>query len=321
MTNYLGVDVGGTNARYGLVTAKGRILSRGRFPVRAERGPEPIIQDLIKRLRRVILDLPPADRPQGLALGMAGRVVPAKGLLVFAPNLPGWKNVPVKERFEAALKLEVRLENDANLYALGEWLAGAGRGLDNLLVVTLGTGVGGGLILKGRLWEGAFGSAAEIGHVVVEPLGRPCLCGGRGCLETIASASAMARMARAWIADGDACAYSGPLEDLTSAKLTDMAHSGDPLALQVFDRAGWALGVVLADVFNLLGLEGVIIGGGAAPAFEFLLPRMRREFSERVLAVDPGKIRFARTELGDDAPLVGVPALFRLEKTSLKEPL
>lgn len=310
MRTYLGVDLGGTNARCGLVTREGEILRRSRFAVEAGRGPEPILQDLIAALAALQEGLPAADRPRGLAVGVAGQVLAREGLLASSPNLPGWTNLPLARRLGQALGLEVCLANDADLYALGEWLAGAAQGLSNVIVLTLGTGVGGGLILEGRLWTGSFGSAAEIGHLVVEPDGEPCPCGSRGCLETIASASAMARTARRWLSQGRASAYQGDPEDLSAARLCELAREGDALAREVFARAGWALGLALTSVFNLLGLEGAVIGGGAAPAFEFIYPEMFAEFSARVFAVDPGRVRFAPAVLGDDAVLVGAPALF-----------
>jgi len=307
---YLGIDLGGTNARFGLVTGEGTILKRGRFPIRSERGVEPILEDLISRIKDLLSGLAEEERPAGMAVGVAGRVLPDKGTLVSSPNLPGWLNVPLRRRLEEALGLEVCLENDADLYALGEWSAGAGRGLNNLVVLTLGTGVGGGLILEGRLWEGVFGTAAEAGHIVIEPEGRLCACGGRGCLETIASATAMARTAREWIKEGKPCAYRGRLEELTPADLFDLARSGDRLARETFARAGWALGIALTGIFNLLGLQGAVIGGGAAAAYEFIYPKMYEEFAGRVFAVDPESVRLIPAALGDDAPLAGAPKLF-----------
>ncbi|MBW2091752.1 MAG: ROK family protein, partial [Deltaproteobacteria bacterium] len=211
---------------------------------------------------------------------------------------------------EEALDLEVRIENDANLYALGEWLAGAGQGMDNLVVITLGTGVGGGIILDGRLWTGSFGNAGEIGHMVVEPDGRPCKCGSNGCLETLASGTAMAEMAREWIQNGEPCGYQGNLEYLTSADLFDLARQGDPLALKVFNKAGSSLGLALTNVFNLLGLEGAIIGGGAGVVFDFLKPKILEELSGRVFTADLDQITLARSTLGESASLIGAPTLF-----------
>ncbi|MFH1092036.1 MAG: ROK family protein [Pseudomonadota bacterium] len=307
---YLGLDLGGTNIKYGLITADGEILKRGRFKAARTRGPEPIIKDLIEHLRRLVDELPRELYPLGLAVGTAGVIQPRQGILVSAPNLPGWKNIPLAEILAEALDMEVRVENDANLYTLGEWIAGAGRQMDNLVGVTLGTGVGGGLILDGRLWDGSFLSAAEIGHLMIDPQGPPCACGGNGCLETFASATAITRNARNWIREGRECSYTGRLDKLTCARLHQLALQGDGVALEAFALAGWALGIALTSVFNLLGLEGAVIGGGAATAFEFIYPRLSAEFSARTLTVEPEKVKIIPAQLGDDAPLAGAPVLF-----------
>jgi glucokinase len=180
-----------------------------------------------------------------------------------------------------------------------------------MLGVTLGTGVGGGLILSGHIWNGAFGTAAEIGHCVIEPEGRPCRCGGRGCLETLASATAMAEMARERILAGRACGYQGPLEQLTSVHLFDLARQGDALALEIFRIAGNALGLALVNVFNLLGLEAVVIGGGAGMTFDFLRPHIMSTITGRLFTMDVDQLFLARSSLGDLAPLIGAAALFK----------
>lgn len=311
MKTYLGIDIGGTNIRYGLVTDEGKVLSDSHFSVFSERGLEAVLNDLTSHLTRFLDSLPADLKPEGVGVGAAGRILPEQGLIVSSPNLPGWKNVPLADLLQKALDLEVRLENDVNVYALGEWLAGAGHGRENLVVLTLGTGVGGGLILNNRLWTGSFGTAAEIGHMVVEPGGPPCKCGGRGCLETYASATAMVSMAREMINGGRKCGYEGRLEHLTSVHLFDLAKEGDSLALDIFSRTGTAIGIALTNVFNLLGLQGAIIGGGAGLTFEFLKPSIEKELTSRVFAVDYDQIFLARSTLGDMAPLIGAPALFK----------
>jgi glucokinase len=308
---YVGVDIGGTNIRYGLVNAEGDVLADMHFPIRSERGREVVLNELCARLAEFIDSLPPDLKPSGIGLGTAGRVIPEEGLVVFSPNIPIWRNLRLGSYLKERLGLPVRMENDANLFALGEWLAGAGRGLNHVLGVTLGTGVGGGLILSGHIWNGAFGTAAEIGHCVVEPEGRPCRCGGRGCLETLASATAMAEMARERILAGRACGYQGPLEQLTSAHLFDLARQGDELALEIFRIAGEALGLTLVNVFNLLGLEGVVIGGGAGMTFEFLKPHIMKTITGRLFTMDVDQLFLARSSLGDLAPLIGAAALFK----------
>jgi glucokinase len=307
---YLALDLGGTNAKFGLVDQRGRILIRDRLPVRPERGPDAVLNDLGERLAAICRDRASDFQPLGAAVGAAGLIAPDEGVLLWAPNLPGWRDVPVARHLERALNLPTRLINDADLFTLGEWLAGAGLGLTNMIGVTLGTGVGGGLILSGRLWRGPFGSVAEIGHTTVFPDGHACACGRRGCLETEASATAAVRIMKDWLAQGRTCSYRGDPNRLTSARICELAEQGDELAMELYSRVGRALGVSLANVFNLLGLEGAVFGGGAASAFPCFRPALEAELSHRVMTLDPAGIRLARSQLGDDAPLAGAPALF-----------
>ena len=313
MTIYLGLDIGGTSAKYGLVDESGTIIDRDRFPVKAHhRGADDIIDEAIEQLRSMINRNGAASQVAGLAIGAAGWILPNQGVVVAAPNLPGWHHVALGPRLSKALGLPVKMENDANLYTLGEWLCGAGRGLDHLVGLTLGTGVGGGLILNGRLYNGPFGTSAEVGHMVVEPNGRKCKCGSYGCLETLASATAMTVTGRELLEQGHATSFTGQAEGLNSKVLFDLADEKDPLAMEVFNRAGKALGIALTSIFNLLGLEGAIIGGGAGAAFKHMYDSMFEEFSKRVLVVDPDKVRLVQSALGDDAPLAGAPALFKV---------
>lgn len=310
MKHYIGVDIGGTNVRYGLVSENGKVVSDSHFLIKADRGRDVVLKDLIFHLKSYLDNVPAGTTVSGISIGVAGFLDPVQGLVIFSPNLPGWEEVPLAAMVSEALDLDTRLENDANLYTLGEWMAGAGKGMNSLVLLTLGTGVGGGLILNNKLWNGEYGTAAEIGHTVVDPDGLPCSCGGNGCLETVSSATAMANTAREWIKDGQSCGYDGDIEQLTSADLFELALQGDELAIRVFERAGSALGVALSNVFNILGLENAIIGGGAGQTFQFLEQAIRKEINQRAFAVDPAKIRLERSILGDMAPLVGAPALF-----------
>jgi len=311
LKTYLAADIGGTNITMGLVDEDGRALARQSFATAADRGPAQVMADIIGHLKKLNGEAPEGRRPGGLVIGVPGWINQAEGILLRAPNMPGWINVPVVDILSRALALPVFLENDCNLYALGEWRSGAGRGLRHLLILTLGTGVGGGLIIDGRLWYGAFASAGEIGHQMVEPRGSLCGCGRRGCLETIASATGMTRLGREWLKKKKETLYEGAPDRLTPLVMFDLARRGDPMSLAVFRRAGEAVGQVLAGVFNLLGLEGAIIGGGAAGAFEFISPRLREVLAERLIVADPSQIKLARGELDEDAPLAGVPALIQ----------
>ena len=303
----LALDVGGTNVAAGLVSTSGQVLSKRYFPTQATRPVEVVIGDMITNLQELITQSP--TPPVALAVGLPGWIDTAKGVLVRAPNMPDWNHVPMADIMQRALGLPVLLENDANLYALGEWLYGSGQGLKNLIVMTLGTGVGSGLILNGKLWYGSFTSAAEAGHIPLTLDGAECGCGGRGCLETIASATAMGRLGREWLERGGLSNYKGRPEDLTTEIMYELAKGQDAMALSVFKQAGQALGRVLAGMFNLLGLEGAVVGGGAAGAFEFIEPGLQEIISQRVIITNPENIKIAVGSLGQDAPLLGASAL------------
>ena len=309
---YLAMDVGGTNVIAGLVDDRGRVLARRRFPTRATRPPLEVIADMVEVLGQLIREPSAPSRPLALAVGLPGWINQAEGLLLQAPNMPGWVNIPLARVMSQALEMPVRLENDTNLYALGEWLHGAGRGLSNLLVMTLGTGVGGGLILENKLWNGSFASSMEIGHT---PLwlegGALCGCGRRGCLETMASATGMSRLGREWLAAGKPTAYQGPPEDLNPQVMFELAQNGDRMALDVFSQAGQALGTVISTTMNLLGLEGVVIGGGAAGAFDFFRPSLWAALTARLIVTEPERMKLLKASLGEDAPLTGAAALLR----------
>jgi glucokinase len=249
-------------------------------------------------------------RPKALGIGAPGWIRPKEGVVVMAPNIPGWRDVPITRIMSEAMDLPALLENDANLYALGEWLAGAGKGYENQITLTLGTGVGGGLILNDRLWSGSFASAAEVGHIPLNPwTGAVCGCGRKGCLETVASARGMTRLALEWLRDGNKTIYKGKPEDLNPAVMFELARDGDPMSLSVFKTAGEALGLALAAIFNLLSLEAAIIGGGAAGAFEFIEKHIVETLGDRLVTAQIQEIKVKKGSLGLNAPLVGSAAL------------
>lgn len=306
---YLAMDVGGTNLIGGLVDEQGRVLERRKGPTLSSRGPDVVIEDMLGYLKELSAACPGGIRPRALALGVPGWINQAEGLLIQAPNIPGWKDIPLASAMSRALGMPARLENDTNLYTLGEWLFGIGRGLNNFMLITLGTGVGGGLILDGKLWNGSFASAVEIGHTLVDERGSLCGCGRRGCLETVASATAMARLGRQWLNEGRPSLYRGPAEALTTKIMFELAERGDSMSLHVFHEAGKALGLVAVGVCNLLGLEAIIVGGGAAGAFKYIRPSMWSIIAERLIVTYPERIKLLRGILGEDAPLAGASAL------------
>jgi glucokinase len=311
---FLTLDIGGTNVTGGLVERSGRILHKDDFPTALGGDQRSLIDLIVDHLKSLWNKSGDGRRPKALAIGAPGWLRPSEGVLVVAPNLPGWRDVPITRIMSQALELPARLENDANLYALGEWLGGAGRGSNNMIAVTLGTGVGGGLILDGRLWSGSFASAAEIGHISLGAgFNAVCGCGRVGCLETVASARGMARLARERLAQGAATLFDGPPEDLTAKTLEELASRGDAMALSILGEAGRALGHVLSGVFNLLSLEKAVIGGGAAGAFEHLAGPIMEVLAARLVTAQINEIKVVKGLLGVDAPLVGGAALLEAE--------
>jgi glucokinase len=267
-------------------------------------------EKIVEKLKNIWTNADNGRRPKALGIGAPGWIRPKEGVVVMAPNIPGWRDVPITRIMSEAMDLPAILENDANLYALGEWLAGAGRGSENEITLTLGTGVGGGLILNGRLWNGSFASAAEVGHIPYDPWnGTICGCGRRGCLETVASATGMTRVAREWLAQSRETIYKGKPEEINPAIMFELARRLDPMSLFVFKTAGEALGLALATIFNLLSLEVAVIGGGAAGAFEFIEKHILETLSERLITAHIQEIKVIKGTLGLNAPLVGAAAL------------
>jgi glucokinase len=307
---FLALDIGGTKISCGLIARSGEVLFRESFPTALGPTPLALTEIIVEKLKSIWTKAGDGRRPKALGIGAPGWIRPKEGLVVMAPNIPGWRDVPITRIMSQAMDLPALLENDANLYALGEWLAGAGQGVENEITLTLGTGVGGGLILNNRLWSGSFASAAEVGHIPYDPWnGFNCGCGRKGCLETVASATGMTRVAKKWLAEGRDTLYNGRPEDLNPAIMFELARRLDPMSLFVFQTAGQALGLALATIFNLLSLEVAVVGGGAAGAFEFIEKPIMDTLGERLVTAQIHEIKVIKGSLGLNAPLVGSAAL------------
>ncbi|MDR0356074.1 MAG: ROK family protein [Deltaproteobacteria bacterium] len=304
--SFLAVDIGGTNVTCGLVSRRGQVLSTDIFPTSHGPTPKALIELMVSRLDALRKKADASSPPAALAVGAPGWLRPKDGIVVKAPNIKDWIDIPIAKLMAEAMGLPVRLENDANLYALGEWLAGSGQGSDNEIVLTLGTGVGAGLILKGQLWSGYFFSAGEVGHIPLGPaFTTPCGCGGSGCLETVASAKGMSSAAREWLKAEKSSLFTGSLAELNTEVMRELAEKGDPMSLHVFRQAGLALGQVLAGVFNLLSIERAVIGGGAAGAFEFIKGPMMEVLSKHIVTAKIEEVQIVKGALGSVAPLIG----------------
>jgi glucokinase len=303
-------DLGGTHLRVGTVDRTGKICCRQIQPTPQAEKPNEIVRALIDAVHECARK----TEAQGGVLSAVSVVVPgtvnvADGVVVKAPNVPCLDGFRLAAALESELEWPVILENDANAAAIGEMWRGAGQGYRTLICVTLGTGVGGGIILDGKLWRGADGSAGEIGHIGVDPFaGVACTCGSRGCLEVYASATAIVRMTRE-----ARPRYPNSIlhntEDLTSAKIYQAGREGDELAIEVFRRMGVYLGIGLASLINVLNPEIVVIGGGLSNGWELFEKHMHQQVIERAFPIPARRVKIVRAQCGDDAGLLGAARL------------
>jgi glucokinase len=325
----IGVDLGGTNLRIAAVDSRGKVLEKITTNTQVARGRDQVIDEMCVAILEVVGKQRDAGELAGIGIGVPGIIEMKTGMLRESPNLPGWHNYPVRDEIQRRLKTTVILENDANAAAMGEKWLGAAAAVDDMCMFTLGTGVGGGLVLEGKIWHGMTGMAGELGHINVEPDGHPCNCGSRGCLEQYASATAIKRMAQEAIASGNAPLMARALKDdveFTSKEIFDLAMRGDAPAREVFERVGKALGTVIADMVNIFNFPMYVIGGGVASAWDAFAPFMletvgRNSFVYRATAPTenkqagnpPGRplrgTMITKALLGGDAGLIGAARL------------
>jgi glucokinase len=323
----IGGDIGGTHMRVALVDRHGRILHQSRAATDVQAGAP----DVVKRLIHQCLEVMEKARRLGMrvravGLGVAGKLDRRKGAILFSPNLPPMNGCPLAGDLGRALAVPVFLENDADSFGVGESLLGAGRGIPNWIGLTLGTGVGGCIILGGRLWRGdALGFSGEFGHMVIDPRGPLCACGLKGCLEAHASSSALKDGVRAAVACGRL--LSGPLHAafvsnaLTSELIHRQAGIGDELARELFHRLGWSLGLAVAGLFSGLGIRHAVIGGGVSNGWDQFIEPLMDSLARHCSMLDPAEMVICRNELGDDAALVGSAHLAGLQAPSIANSL
>ncbi|HHU85963.1 MAG: ROK family protein [Pelotomaculaceae bacterium] len=308
-----GVDLGGTKIYTVLASSRGEVLAEQKIPTEAEKGPQHVIARILESVEQVRKAAFPASRRlRALTLGAPGPLDTSRGIIHFAPNL-NWHNLPIGEILQEKTGVRVLLDNDANLAALGEHFYGAGRGAENMVFITVSTGVGGGLILGGRLYRGAADGAGEIGHMTVLPDGPRCSCGNRGCLEALASGTAIARKAGELAACGGGrgilAAAGGDPGKISAVAVAAAAAEGDPGAVAVIEEAAGYLGIGVANLVNLLNPSLVVLGGGVMAAGELIWEGVRREVRARSLAAARQKLRLAPAELGGRAGAMGAVAL------------
>lgn len=307
----VGMDIGGTNTVFGVVDSRGNVLASDSIKTQEHENIDEYVDAVCKKLIPLLQQFGGADKFKGMGVGAPNGNY-YKGTIEFAPNLP-WKGViPLAAMFEDKLGIPTALTNDANAAAIGEMTYGAARGLRDFIMITLGTGVGSGIVVNGQLVYGHDGFAGELGHVIVERDGRACGCGRKGCLETYCSATGVARTAREFLVarSEPSLLREIPAEEIVSKDVYDAAIKGDKLALEIFDYTGTILGRTLADFIAFSSPEAIILFGGLAKAGDLIMKPIQKAMEENVLKIYAGKTKLLLSQLKDaDAAVLGASAL------------
>ena len=301
------LDLGGSSLRAAAVDRHGAVLLRARRPSRAGEGYAAVTALLRESVEGVIAAM--GAKPRAIGLAAPGAIDAGRNVVTSSPNFPDWRDAPLARDVGRGYNIPVILENDANAAALGEGWVGAARGWSGFVMLTLGTGVGGGIVLDGALWRGERGMAGEIGHIKIHPGGRRCGCGGRGCLEAYASATGVAATARersrtkggAWLR----AAAKGDAARIDAALVAKGARAGDDVCREILRGAGAALGRAMAQVALVLDTPRFVWGGGMAAAFAFLAPSAKAAALAEAYTLTPRALTIVRARLGDDAGITG----------------
>ena len=316
-TNVIGVDMGGTKILSAVIDAEGNILGTAKVSTKAGRGAVAVIDRIAECIQGAVNESGvDAESIQAVGIGAPGPLDPATGVVIFAPNL-GWRDVPLKAELEARVGFPTFVDNDVNVGTLGEHVFGAGRGIQNVVGIFVGTGIGGGIILQGELFHGASKTAGEVGHIIVKAGGPRCGCGTRGCLEAIASRTAMTKQFRkAILKKGKKSVLSeltgGDLGAIRSGVLAKAIHLNDELTLKVFKKVTKYLGIGIGSIVNFLNPEMIVLGGGVVEALDdTFLDDIRAATEKYSLPNTLDGVQIVRAELGDNSGILGAAALAR----------
>lgn len=308
---YIGVDMGGTNIKVGICDEAGKLLHTYEGPTGTEHGADEVLDRIAQYVRRIVDDSPyDWEQVAGIGAGIAGFLDIPTGFVKLSANL-GWRNVPVKQILEEKLGKTVTIDNDANVAALGEAWSGAGAGIPNVVCYTLGTGVGGGIIIGGKIYQGYNGMAGELGHLQIVPdlEAIVCGCGQSGCLETVSSATGIIRMGNDAIERGDKTSLSLIGEPITAKDVFDAAKAGDEVALRIVNRAAYYLGRSMAMLAVIVNPQRFILGGGVSKAGEILFQPIRDNFRKYTPEAAQDGVEIVPAVLGNDAGVVGAAGL------------
>jgi len=312
---YLGIDLGGSNITAALMKRSGEVLAMNKVKTLAHEGHGKITKRLIENAKALFADEPSLHRKnlKAVGIGVPGVIDIKRGVVRYSPNLPGWTNIHLREKIRKAFRVPVYMDNDANVAAFGEKWLGAGKGFRHVVVYTLGTGVGGGVILNGGIFHGSCDGAGELGHTTIIPDGPLCNCGNRGCLEALVSGTAIAREGRQ-AAGKDKRSLMNKLAEGESGKITSKivfhaAEQGDKTALRVVSQVGKYLGIGVANVINLLNPQLIIIGGGVSKAGDALLKYVKAEAQKRAMKELYRCTKIVKAQLADRAGVFGAAGI------------
>jgi len=320
----LAIDLGGTKIFTAIISDKGQAIAIERCTTVANEGTKSVIDRLLSAVGQ-ILDLNNVEPSQlnSIAVAAAGAIDSDRGVVTLSPNLPGWSDIPLADIIQEKYQVDTFLLNDASAAALGEHRLGVGRGTENLVLLTLGTGIGGGIIIDGELYLGSNGSAGEIGHMIIDVNGPRCACGHTGCLEVFASGTAMARDAISRISHGErsslVVAAEGKIEDITAEKIGVAAQDGDSLALDVIHKAATYLGAGMVNLVNIFNPDMIVVGGGVSGLGDLLLEPARQVVKERAFPIAVQTARIVTAQLGEEAGVYGAAIFARGQRARRSE--
>jgi glucokinase len=310
---FLGMDLGGTNVAIGLLDSQGKMIARDSQPTQVELGPEALVSRVAAGCAKLIeKNQLLADQIKAAGIGTPGPLSIAQGKIIKAGNLPGFDNFRLRGELSGALNIPAVLDNDANAACWGEFWLGAGKDIADMIMFTLGTGIGGGIVCAGELIHGSLDNAAELGHMIIEPGGRLCTCGQLGCLEAYASASQTAKRAQEAIQDGRNSAMQKILDqngEITCKDVFDCAKDGDKLASEIIDGTARALAVACVNMNHITEPDRVVLTGGMIHAGDILLDKVRKLYREMMWKLNYPAMEICFAQLGDDAGVIGAAGL------------
>ncbi len=301
----VGIDIGGTNIKIGIVK-EGKIISKKIIPALSKASPEVLIEVVVSEIKKLGV-----KNIKRIGIGIAGFIDHKKGIVRASPNLPLWKNVRLKEKMESFLKIPVHMGNDVNAIAVGEYLYG-GYGVNDLFVFTLGTGVGGGFIINGKLITGENDTAGEFGHITIDPKGPICKCGKNGCLERYVGAEYLVQYAKRLMKKERSTLIK--YKKFSPKEIAKEARKGDKVAVKVFDYAGEKIAYTLAQVIQLIDPSVIIVSGGISKAGRLILEPIKRHIKKYLIPLKKRKLRIVISRLKENAGILGASEFYRFIK-------